>query len=143
MTAYTGRCACGQVTLAMAGEPVLTRQCWCRQCRQVAGGGPANNAAFRTEDVAIAGQLASHAYLAASGNTLTQWFCPSCGVHLTAQSSARPHLLTVRFGAIDEPHGLKPDTAIWTDEAPEWAVIDAEMAQFPQQPPAPPPVSAD
>lgn len=140
MSAYSGRCACGQVTLAMAGEPVLVRQCWCRQCRRIAGGGPANNAAFRTEDVTISGSLASHAYVAASGNTLSQHFCPSCGVHLTAQSSARPHLLTVRFGVLDEPHGLQPDTAIWTDDAPEWAVIDPALEQWPQQPP--PPVSA-
>lgn len=136
---YTGGCACGQVTLAMTGEPVLVRQCWCRQCRRIAAGGPANNAAFKTEDVAISGTLGSHAYVAASGNTLTQWFCPACGTPLAAQSSARPHLLTVRFGAITEPHGLKPTTAIWTDDAPEWAVVDPEMEQFPQQPPAPPP----
>jgi hypothetical protein len=132
---YTGRCACGQVTLAMAGQPVLVRQCWCRQCRRIAAGGPANNAAFRTEDVTITGELASHAYIAASGNTLTQWFCPSCGTPLTGQSSARQHLLTVRFGAIDEPHGLKPDTAIWTEDAPDWPLVDPTMQQFPRQPP--------
>lgn len=137
---YTGRCACGQVTIAIAGEPVLIRQCWCRQCRQIAAGGPANNAAFRTQDVTISGELANHAYVAASGNTLTQWFCPSCGVHMTAQSSARPHLLTVRFGVIDEPHGLKPATAIWTDDAPDWAVVDPEMEQFARQPPTTGPV---
>ena len=139
MTTYTGRCGCGRVTLAMAGDPVLVRQCWCLQCRRIAAGGPANNAAFKTGDVAISGELASHAYVAASGNTLTQWFCPSCGTPLTAQSSARPHLLTVRFGAIDEPHGLRPDIAIWTDDAPEWAVIDPRMERFPRQPPAPAP----
>ncbi|MEO5587660.1 MAG: GFA family protein [Novosphingobium sp.] len=135
---YTGRCACGEVTLAIAGEPVLTRQCWCRQCRRIAAGGPANNAAFRTQDVAIHGTLERHAYVAASGNTLTQWFCPSCGIHLTAQSSARPHLLTVRFGVIDEPHGLKPTAAIWTEDAPAWATVDPAMEQFAQQPPVTP-----
>lgn len=140
MTApYTGRCACGQVTLSISGEPVGTRQCWCRQCQQIAAGGPTHNAIFRTEAVRIEGGLSSHAYVAASGNTLTQWFCPSCGSPVFCQSSARPHLLTVRFGAIDEPHGLKPDTAIWTDDAPEWAVVDPGMEQFPQQPPAPTP----
>lgn len=139
MTGYGARCACGQVTLTIAGQPVLVRQCWCRQCRRIAAGGPANNAAFRTEDVAISGELSRYAYIAASGNTLTQWFCPSCGVHLTAQSSARPHLLTVRFGVLDEPHGLKPDTAIWTDDAPEWAIVDPALKHHPRQPPPPAP----
>jgi hypothetical protein len=134
---YTGRCACGKVTLAIAGEPIQTRQCWCRQCQQIAAGGPTHNAMFLSEDVTIEGQLATTGYVAASGNTLTHWFCPSCGSHIYGQSSARPQFRTVRLGAIDEPHGLRPQMAIWTEDAPEWAVIDPAIETYPQQPPAP------
>jgi len=135
---YTGRCACDSVTLSIAGEPVGTRQCWCRQCQQIAGGGPTHNAIFRTEDVTIAGEVKSHGYVAASGNALTQWFCPACGTPVYAQSSARPQFRTIRFGTLDLPHDLKPQVAIWTDDAPAWAVIDPALEQFPQQPPPPP-----
>mgnify|MGYP001164751206 CR=1 FL=1 len=136
--AYTGRCACGQVTLAIAADaPVTTRQCWCRQCQQIAAGGPTHNAVFRTEDVAVTGSLASSMWTAASGNTLTFSFCPACGTQVYGQSSARMHLKTVRFGALDEPHGLRPEMAIWTGDAPDWAVIDPAIAQFEGQPPAP------
>lgn len=136
--AYAGRCACGQVTLTIAADrPVQTRQCWCRQCQQIAAGGPTHNAIFRTEDVAILGDLAQHRYIAASGNTLTLSFCPACGSHVVGQSSARPQFQTVRFGVIDEPHGLAPEMAIWLDDAPDWAVIDQALARYPQQPPAP------
>ena len=134
---YTGRCACGKVTLTISGEPIATRQCWCRQCQQIAAGGPTHNAMFNADDVQLEGQLSSHSYRAASGNTLSQWFCPACASPVFSQSSARPHLKTVRFGILDEPHGLRPQTAIWTDDAPEWAVIDPAMEQYPQQPPAP------
>lgn len=137
--AFTGRCACGKVTLAITGEPVQTRQCWCRQCQQIAAGGPTHNAIFPADDVVVTGELASNSYVAASGNTLTASFCPSCGTQIYAQSSARMHLRTVRLGAIDEPHGLRPQMAIWTVDAPAWAVIDPAMEQFPQQPPAPTP----
>jgi hypothetical protein len=135
---YSGRCACGNVTIDIAGEPVGTRQCWCRQCQQASGGGPTHNAMFRTEDVAITGKLGSHSYLAASGNSLIKWFCPDCGSPVFAQSSARPQFRTVRFGALDEPHGLRPKVAIWTDDAPDWAVIDPAMERYPRQPPPPP-----
>lgn len=137
----TGRCACGKVTLTITGEPVQTRQCWCRQCQQISAGGATQNAIFRTEDVTIEGELALHSYTAASGNRLNQWFCPSCGSHVYAQSEARPHMRTVRFGVIDEPHGLKPQMAIWTDDAPAWAVIDPALERFSGQPPAPAPTS--
>jgi hypothetical protein len=134
---YTGRCACGQVTLAIAGEPVTARQCWCRQCQQVAGGGPTHNVMFRTDDITIAGTMATRSYIAASGNTVTQSFCPDCGTPVMGQSDARPQFRALRLGILDEPHGLRPVMAIWTDDAPAWAVIDPALEQFPRQPPPP------
>jgi hypothetical protein len=135
---YTGRCACGAVTLAVAGEPVTARQCWCRQCQQAAGGGPTHNVMFRTKDMTIVGTLATRSYVAASGNTVTQSFCPTCGTPVMGQSDARPQFRALRFGVLDEPHGLRPLVAIWTDDAPAWAVMDPALEQFPRQPPPPP-----
>jgi hypothetical protein len=135
---YSGSCACGAVKLEIAGEPQATRQCWCHQCQQLACGGPTNNAIFKAEDVHITGNLGSSAWVADSGNTLTFYFCPACGTQIYGQSSARLHLKTVRFGVLDQPHGLKPQIAIWTLDAPDWARIDPDLPQFSGQPPAPP-----
>jgi hypothetical protein len=138
---YSGQCACGSVHLEIAGEPIATRQCWCRQCQQIAAGGPTNNAIFKAEDVNITGTLAHSEWTAASGNTLTFHFCPACGTQIFAQSSARLHLKTVRFGALDAGHGLRPEAIIWTEDAPPWAQFHPSLESWPQQPPAPPPVS--
>jgi hypothetical protein len=135
---YSGRCACGAVVAQIGGEPVATRQCWCRQCQQAAAGGPTHNAMFKTDDVALTGALATHDYIAASGNTLTHSFCPACGTQVMAQSDARPQFRTLRLGFLDESHGLKPQMAIWTEEAPSWAAIDPALEQYTQQPPPPP-----
>lgn len=136
---YTGRCACGAVTLEIRGKPLGTRQCWCRQCQQIAAGGPTHNAIFGSEDVTVTGSLATAGWQAASGNTLSFYFCPACGTQVYGQSSARMHLKTVRFGVIDQPHDLRPQVVIWTDDAPDWAQIDPALEQWPRQPPAPPP----
>jgi hypothetical protein len=138
---YTGRCACGAVTLAIAGKPVTARQCWCRQCQQIAAGGPTHNAMFRTDDVTIAGPLSGHSYVAASGNTITQSFCTACGTPVMGQSSARPQFRVIRLGMLDAPHDIKPVMAIWTDDAPAWAVIDPALERHPRQPPPPPATS--
>jgi hypothetical protein len=140
--AYTGRCACGAVTATISADPIATRQCWCRQCQQIAAGGASHNAIFPAEAVVFTGALAAASWQAASGNTLTFHFCPRCGTQAYAQSSARPQLKTVRLGFIDEPHGLRPEMAIWTEEAPAWAVIDPAIEQWPQQPPPPAVVKA-
>ncbi len=85
----------------------------------------------------LSGELAEHRTPAASGNTLIQYFCPKCGTPVMGQSSARMHMASVRLGFLDEGHGLKPDTAIWVDDAPGWALIDPALEQFPRQPPPP------
>ncbi len=136
---YTGHCSCGAVRLEIAAEPVAIRQCWCRQCQRIAAGGPTNNAMFRTEDLSVSGDLAASGYVAASGNTLSQWFCPGCGTHIMGESSARPQFRTVRIGVLDQSGDLAPTAAIWTDDAPAWAVIDPALEQFPRQPPPPAP----
>ena len=134
---YSGSCACGAVVARISGKPIATRQCWCRQCQQVAAGGPPQHAMFATEDVVLTGDLWTHSYVAASGNTLTHGFCPICATQVMAQSSARPQFRTVRLGFLDAGHGLSPQMAIWTEDAPDWAVLDPGMEQWPQQPPPP------
>jgi hypothetical protein len=133
----SGQCNCGAVRARIAGEPVAVRQCWCRQCQKLAGGGASHNAMFNTADVELSGPLASWSYMAESGNTLTMHRCAECGTPVYGQSSARPQLMTIRVGFLDEPHGLAPTMAIWTDEKPEWAVLDPRLETFSRQPPAP------
>lgn len=133
----SGRCACGAITARIEGDPVAVRQCWCRQCQQVAGGGPTHNAMFATADVRLSGELATYAYVAASGNTLTHSFCPRCGTPVMAQSSARPQFRTIRLGFLEPGHGLAPQMAIWTGDAPPWARFDPALEQHRGQPSAP------
>ena len=138
---YRGACQCGAVSAEISGEPLAVRQCWCRQCQQAAAGGPTHNAQFRTEDVALSGALSSYSYLAASGNTLIQSYCSVCGTPVMGQSSARPQFRTLRLGFLEAGTGLRPQTAIWTEEAPSWAQIDPALEQHRRQPPAPPSLS--
>jgi hypothetical protein len=134
---YQARCQCGAVQATIAGEPVATRQCWCRQCQQLAAGGPTYNAMFHTADVALTGPLATHEYIAASGNNLTQSRCAECGTPVMGQSSARPQFRTIRLGFLEPGHGITPAMAIWTAEAPPYAVIDPALESHACQPPAP------
>jgi len=134
---YTGRCACGAVAATIAAEPVAVRQCWCRQCQQLAGGGSSTNVMFPTEAITLTGALATHSYVAASGNTVHHGFCGNCGTPVLGWADVRPQFRAFRVGFIEEPHGLRPQMAIWIDEAPAWAVIAPDLERFPRQPPPP------
>jgi len=134
---YSGRCACGAVTATIEGEPVRVGQCWCRQCQKGACGGPTNNAIFDASAVRVSGELARHSYIADSGNTVYHDFCPKCGTPVLGTTKARPQFVGFRLGFLDEGHGLKPAIALWTSEAPDWAVIDPTLQRFERQPPPP------
>ncbi|MCT2400779.1 GFA family protein [Novosphingobium mangrovi (ex Huang et al. 2023)] len=139
MTAsYKGSCNCGAVTATFEGEPAWARQCWCRQCQKAAAGGATNNALFSIEGMVLNGEVSWSGYTADSGNTVEQGFCPQCGTPIFGRNSARKGSWVVRLGFLDGDHGIRPTTAIWLDEAPEWAVIDPELEQFRRQTPPPP-----
>ena len=134
---YAGSCSCGNVSVRIGGEPVAVRQCWCRQCQQLAAGSATNNALFNTADVTVAGALETAQWTASSGNVLTHHRCARCGNPVYAQSSARPQFMTMRLGILEPGHGLAPEAIIWTDDAPAWAVLDPALPAFPRQPPPP------
>lgn len=136
--AYTGHCACGTVTARIAAEPLRVSQCWCRQCQYAAAGSATNNAVFPADAVTVEGKLTERQYVADSGNEVIQAFCQDCGTPVLGYSSARPQIRVFKLGFLDEGHGLRPTAAIWTSEAPEWAVIDPALERHERQPPAPP-----
>jgi hypothetical protein len=59
----------------------------------------------------------------------------AAGVHLFSEAEARPHLIFVRAGTLDDPHHGKPLASIWLSQAPSWACIDPQLPRFDHQPP--------
>ncbi len=131
----TGGCLCGAVRYEIAAEPIVTRVCWCRLCQKLGAGGPTVNVCFPTETMTVTGELADHQATADSGNVMHRRFCPSCGVHLFSEAEARPHLVFVRAGSLDDPEIAKPAMTIWTAQAPSWACFDPDLPQVETQPP--------
>ncbi len=135
MRMITGRCLCGGVTYQASGEPITTRTCWCRLCQAIGAGSATVNTCFRTEDVAIVGELADYQSIADSGARMHRRFCPRCGVHLFSQAESRPHLIFVRVGSMDDREAVRPELTIWTREAPRWACIAEDVPRLEAQAP--------
>jgi hypothetical protein len=130
----TGGCRCGAVRFAVDHGPVTVRVCWCRDCQYVAAGSPTVSAVFRVSGLARSGAVAEFARTAASGTAIRHGFCPACGTPVYAQSAARPELVAVRVGTLDEPGAVRPEVAIWTGSAPCWADDLAALPRVAAQP---------
>ena len=121
------RCLCGAVKIEIRGEPRAVRTCWCRLCQYLGAGSATVNVIFAADDVSVQGEMVDYVSKADSGNVMHRRFCPKCGTALLSASEARPELVVVRAGALEERDRFRPELTIWTREAPEWACFDADV----------------
>ncbi len=93
------------------------------------------NVCFPTRAMHVEGELKDHRSVADSGNIMHRQFCPSCGTPVFSAAEARPHLIFVRAGTLDDPEVARPAATIWTSQAPTWACFDEHIPQVERQPP--------
>jgi hypothetical protein len=135
--ATSGGCLCGKVRYYTTAKPITTRLCWCRVCQYIATGNAAVSVCFPSAGMSITGELRDFVSVADSGNTMHRRFCPTCGTHLFSEAEARPHLIFIRAGTLDNTQIVCPEAVIWTARAPSWACINEGLARWEGQPPAP------
>lgn len=133
MPLISGHCLCGAVRFSLTTEPITARICWCRDCQHSSANGTVN-ILFSSDGLTVSGPLAEYAKTVDSGNEMRRQFCPSCGTHLFAKSSARPQYTVVRAGNIDDPSSIRPKMNIWTSSAPTWACLDPTLERVEHQP---------
>jgi hypothetical protein len=131
----TGGCLCTSVRYRIAAAPIVTRICWCRVCQYLAAGSGTVNVCFSTSAITTEGELADFRSVADSGNVMHRRFCPKCGTQMFSEAEARPHLIFVRAGTLDDSGIARPSMTIWTSQAPIWACMDPALPKVERQPP--------
>jgi hypothetical protein len=124
-------CACGAVTLAIAGRVRSMFMCSCEDCQRSTGTGHATVALVAIGDLTVTGPTASFARAAHSGATLTRWFCPSCGTPLYARSSRAPELAMLPVGLFGPASDwFAPNQLIFARSHHDWDVIAPDLPQY-------------
>ena len=134
----TGHCLCGAVTYTIRGEPVGMGQCHCKDCQRASGTGHMSIARFKREDVVISGQTTSYASVAESGNTNTRHFCPVCGSRVFGENSARPGMVNISVGCVNDNNWYSPQMVVYAKDRPIWDVTSKEIPNFERMPTAAP-----
>jgi hypothetical protein len=131
----TGGCLCKAVRYRVTAAPIATRICWCRLCQYLGAGSATVNVCFPSNAITTEGELQDYASTADSGNRMHRRFCPRCGTGLFSEAEARPHLIFVRAGSLDDREVARPQMTIWTKQAPSWACFNADLPRVDGQPP--------
>ena len=117
--ARTGGCLCGAVRYESTGKPLFSLLCHCRDCQQE--GGSAYMAAMRVPASGFRvtkGEPKLYVSSSGAGNRVTRAFCPECGCPLFIRVSARPEIVGLRVGSLDDPSGFRPEADIFVKSAP-------------------------
>lgn len=130
-----GGCLCGSVRYRVSAAPIMARVCWCRVCQYLASGNGTVNVCFPRAATTVEGPVTVYRSLADSGNAMRRTFCPTCGTQLFSEAEARPHLVFVRAGSLDDPSIARPIANIWAASAPPYACLDDRLPRFDGQPP--------
>ena len=133
----TGRCLCGAVSFALNAEPMRMAQCHCKDCQRASGTGHMSLAFFKSSDVEIKGTTASYAVTADSGNINTRHFCPKCGSRIFGENSARPGIVGIAVGSVDNNDWFKTQAVVYTKDRAGWDFTPSDVPNFERMPPPP------
>ena len=134
----SGHCLCGAVNFNLKAAPAMTGQCHCKDCQRASGTGHMSLAFFKREDIEISGETASYGVKADSGNVNTRHFCPKCGGRLFGENSARPGVMAVAVGAIDDNSWFEAQRVVYVKDKPGWDATSTDIPNFDMMPPPPP-----
>lgn len=128
--AFTGGCACGAIRYSIAGEPVFSNDCQCRDCQRESGTGHGSNLTFDRAGVTLSGSPAFWDMIADSGNRKTRAFCPTCGAPVFMTFAAMPELFTIRAASLDDPARYRPQVVTYVVRGHAWDHIDPALPKF-------------
>jgi len=132
--AYTGGCACGAIRYSIAGEPVFSNHCRCRDCQHKSGTGHGSYLTFMRDGVTLTGKPAQWDIKADSGNVKTRGFCPTCGSPVYLTFAGMPDLFTIAAASLDEPARFQPQAVTYRARGHDWDTLDPKLASFEKMP---------
>ena len=125
-----GGCLCGKVRYSAEAEAVLVAVCHCRNCQRASGTAFSVAVAIPKQTLAVQGALKTFNDRADSGRTVYRRFCPECGSSVIDEAEARPDVVGIAVGTLDDPSWIKPTIEVFCDRAHPWVTLGGERRRF-------------
>lgn len=120
--ALFGGCLCGAVRFELDRVPTSATYCHCTRCQRRTGGAWSAQAALGDARVHfLSGEDEVRWWQPPDG--FAKGFCATCGAHLFSRRQGEAAPYSVRLGAIDGDHGIRPSTRIHVGSACAWEPI--------------------
>jgi hypothetical protein len=130
MPTYDGKCSCGDVSFALASDPMFVNCCHCLDCQRQTGSAFVINALIETDRIAVRGVPQAISMPTDSGRPHDIYRCPRCQVAVWSDYGRRPKLRFVRVGTLVQPHPIVPSAHIFTRSKVPWVRIPDDQPAF-------------
>ena len=130
MPSITGGCLCGRVRYAATTPPAFNSLCHCRDCQRYTGSPFEAALVFPAAAFSLQGELRTYAAVGGTGRIVHRRFCPTCGSGVMNEADARPGIVIVLAGTLDDPTAFEPDAEVFCDFAQPWVHEGADRPRF-------------
>ena len=117
------QCTCGQLSVAVEGEPERRSICHCLECQRRTGSAFGVQARFPKSAVAISGTSTAYSRTGDGGGTAIMHFCPICGSTVYWAPKEMPDLIYVAVGAFADPTFPAPMVSVYGERMHKWLAL--------------------
>jgi hypothetical protein len=116
-------CSCGQLRVALEGDPVRVSVCHCLACQRRTGSAFGYQARWPAESVQITGQAREYRRVSEDGEDEERHFhfCPECGA--TVYYFTDPEFIAIPVGVLADPGFPEPTVSVWETRRHGWVTL--------------------
>ena len=129
-----GGCQCGAVRYILSCGLPAAYACHCGECKKQSASAFSMSVVVEFDLLAVTGEFTCFEATAYSGANKRCYFCPRCGTRLWHRSGARPELVTLKVGTLDDSAGIAPQGHLWVSKLQAGIILDPAVPAFDTQP---------
>lgn len=129
----TASCSCGQLSIAVEGEPRGVGLCHCLACQSRTGSAFAYLASF-SAPYAVSGRVSEYVRAGDQGAAFKFRFCPVCGSNLFHSEEGTTGAVSVAVGAFGDPDFPPPELSVYDIRRHGWVLLPSGITAFPRDP---------
>jgi hypothetical protein len=120
MVVRTATCACGQLRVTCASDPLKISLCHCLDCQRRTGSTYGVGAFFSRKDIEASGAFRTYSRNSDTGFTVNFHFCPDCGSTVFWEPERRPDVIAVAVGSFADPNFPAPSQSVFNERRHAW-----------------------
>jgi hypothetical protein len=120
MTTRTATCACRNLRVTCAGDPIKISVCHCLDCQRRTGSTYGIGAFFARKDVEVHGDFRTYKRGSDSGSAVNFHFCPDCGSTVFWEPERLPDAIAIAVGSFADPTFPAPSQSVYEQRRHPW-----------------------